>query len=72
MPFFLQNSFLAILMLTILTENQSKEDELMKKCGVFFAGFFLLPKTVKFAKFSKKQVCNVKKKQLQCLLLLRP
>ena len=37
MPFFLQNSFLAILMLTILAENQSKEDELMKKCGVFFA-----------------------------------
>ena len=76
-------------MLTILAENQSKEDELMKKCVFFFAthrqslrvkesyqNLFqigLYPrKTVKFAKFSKKQVCNVKKKQLQCLLLLRP
>ena len=87
MPFFLQNSFLAILMLT--SRKPVKRRRTDEKMRVFFCyspavikglkkvtNLFqigLYPrKTVKFAKFSKKQVCNVKKKELQCLLLLRP
>ena len=83
--FFLQNSFLAILILISqkLVQRGVIGEKMrsfryspaiikgLKKVTNSFQTDLYPHKTVTFAKFSKKQVCNVRKKQLQCLLSLR-
>ena len=82
MPFLMQESFLPILLAMLITRKPVQKREICEKCywpavtkglkkvtNLFQIGLFP-HKKVKFACFSTKQVCNVKKKNFQCLIHL--